>query len=352
MVSATHEERIEQSSPAEPPVGASRTQKCGDRILLVEDDRPTLRLEQVILEEAGYLVQGVGSGEAALELISEDPPALVILDMGLPGMDGFTTCQSIREVSQVPVVMVISGKTAAHRKKGTASGANGYITKPFSTDKLVELAAEFIAEPARYSWEGEDSQSIERSLAGSQLAETSIAPATSSPVPDVEDPIAKSELVRAEDADQPEDQPMEAALPWHNGDSPDPLDPDPVNEQTEDDPTEVTVLWYSEEQQSPPEDPNSDESLDWYGQEPGSSRQDESQTTAAAPAAAGHLDSGKSSASPSPEEQLAEQPAEPTDQSIDQSASSVLAPPAGDLADTAHEGPAPADEPADELGDD
>ena len=94
MVSATHEERIEQSSPADPPVGASRTQKCGDRILLVEDDRPTLRLERVILEEAGYLVQGVGSGEAALELISEDPPALVILDMGLPGMDGFTTCQS------------------------------------------------------------------------------------------------------------------------------------------------------------------------------------------------------------------------------------------------------------------
>ncbi len=119
-----------------------------------------LRLERVILEEAGYLVEGVASGEAALEFIAEDPPALVILDIGLPGMDGFTTCRGIRESSQVPVVMVTGSKNAADQKQGTASGANGYVTKPFLADKLVDLVGEFIAESAGYFWEGEGSQPI------------------------------------------------------------------------------------------------------------------------------------------------------------------------------------------------
>ncbi len=96
MVSATYKEQTWLNSPAEPFVGFSRTQKGGDCILLVEDDVHILRLERVILEEAGYLVEGVASGEAALEFIAEDPPALVILDIGLPGMDGFTTCRCIR----------------------------------------------------------------------------------------------------------------------------------------------------------------------------------------------------------------------------------------------------------------
>ena len=167
---------MEQNSPAPHPVGASRNQKCGDCILLVEDDMPTLRLERVILEEAGYLVQGVGSGEAALDLIAEEPPALVILDIGLPGMDGFTTCQRIQEISQVPVVMITGGKAAAHRKKGTASGASGYITKPFSVDKLVDLVAEFIVESAGNSWEGRNYLSLEPSPAGRNPTEASNAP--------------------------------------------------------------------------------------------------------------------------------------------------------------------------------
>ncbi len=157
MVSATYKEQTWLNSPAESPVGASRTQKGGDRILLVEDDVHILRLERVILEEAGYLVEGVASGEAALEFIAEDPPALVILDIGLPGMDGFTTCRGIRESSQVTVVMVTGSKNAADQKPGPATGAHGYDTKPFLSDKMVDLVGEFIAESAGYSWEGEGS---------------------------------------------------------------------------------------------------------------------------------------------------------------------------------------------------
>ena len=214
MVSATYKEQTWLNSPAEPPFGTSRTKKCGDCILLVEDDVHILRLERVILEEAGYLVEGVASGEAALEFIAEDPPALVILDIGLPGMDGFTTCRCIRESSQVPVVMVTGSKNAADQKQGAASGANEYVTKPFLADKLVDLVGEFIAVSAGYSWEGEGSHSVD-------------------------------------------------TTPWHNDGSPAPAD----EEEPEDDPTEVAVVWnsqYSPEQQSPLEDPDPEDSLTWY----------------------------------------------------------------------------------------
>jgi len=73
-------------------------------ILLVEDDAPTLRLEQVIMEEEGYRVAVAASGESALEFLADNSPSLVLLDIGLPGMDGFATCVKIREVSQVPII--------------------------------------------------------------------------------------------------------------------------------------------------------------------------------------------------------------------------------------------------------
>ena len=162
--------------------------------------------------------------------------------------------------------------------------------------------------------------------------------------------------MQAEAGNQSVDQPTELALPWHNGDSPNridlvPVDTDLVDEETEDDPTDVTVLWNSEEQQSPPEDSNSEDSLAWYDDEPGSSRQqDVNQTTPAA--AARGLDQEKSSAASSPEEQQDERPAEPTNKRIDASASSFSASPAGDLAEAAHDDQVPADEPPDELDDD
>ena len=216
MVSATHKEQTWLNSPAESPVGASRTQKCGECILLVEDDVHILRLERVILEEAGYLVEGVASGEAALEFIAEDPPALVILDIGLPGMDGFTTCRCIRESSQVPVVMVTGSKNAADQKQGTASGANGYVTKPFLGDKLVDLVGEFIAESAGYSWEGEGSQPIDTPPPDPQLAN---APAPRTPVLDVGDQLGESASLPAEEGDQPDrNQPdPEDLLTWYGG---------------------------------------------------------------------------------------------------------------------------------------
>jgi DNA-binding response OmpR family regulator len=106
-------------------------------ILVVEDDAPTLRLERVLLEEEGYSVEVVSSGEAAIEAITAKKPALVLLDIGLPGMDGFTTCQRIREISRVPVIMVTGRDCLDDKVRGMNVGADDYVTKPFLTHELA-----------------------------------------------------------------------------------------------------------------------------------------------------------------------------------------------------------------------
>jgi CheY-like chemotaxis protein len=71
-------------------------------VLVVEDDPRVLRLEQMVLEKEGYSVVSVESGEEALEVLAEISPSLMILDVGLPGTDGFIACQRIREFLQYP----------------------------------------------------------------------------------------------------------------------------------------------------------------------------------------------------------------------------------------------------------
>ena len=116
-------------------------------ILVVEDDPRTLRLERFVLEEEGFTVVQAGSGEEALDILAEGKPTLVMLDIGLPGIDGFTTCQRIRESSQVPIILVTAIDRDEDKVRGLESGADDYVTKPFST---TELAARVKAVIRRY----------------------------------------------------------------------------------------------------------------------------------------------------------------------------------------------------------
>lgn len=109
----------------------------GGMILLVEDDDRISRLERFVLEQVGYRVACVGSGEEALEMLPNTTPSLVILDAMLPRMDGFTTCQRIRESSQVPIIMVTAMDRDEDKVRGLEMGADDYITKPFSTHELA-----------------------------------------------------------------------------------------------------------------------------------------------------------------------------------------------------------------------
>ena len=92
MVSTMREQEVFLLAPGNNTGDPQTRQPKYGFILLVEDDTPTVRLERVILEEEGYTVEVVGSGEEAVKVVAEKSPALVLLDIGLPRMDGFDTC--------------------------------------------------------------------------------------------------------------------------------------------------------------------------------------------------------------------------------------------------------------------
>jgi DNA-binding response OmpR family regulator len=106
-------------------------------VLVVEDDPRVLRLEQLVLEKEGYTVVTAGSGEEALDTLAEISPALIVLDIGLPGMDGFTACRRIREFSQVSIIMVTGRDFNEDKVNGLETGADDYITKPFSPNEMA-----------------------------------------------------------------------------------------------------------------------------------------------------------------------------------------------------------------------
>jgi two-component system KDP operon response regulator KdpE len=110
----------------------------GPRCILVVDDEPHLvRAVRMYLELQGYTVFGAQSGEEALEAIRDRLPDLVILDVMLPGLDGFETLQELRRVSSVPVIMLTSLAEEDHSVRGLTLGADDYLTKPFSQKELV-----------------------------------------------------------------------------------------------------------------------------------------------------------------------------------------------------------------------
>ncbi|MBI2917871.1 MAG: response regulator transcription factor [Chloroflexi bacterium] len=111
----------------------------GDKptILVIEDEARVQRLEKLVLEQAGYSVESVASGEVGLEALVEKSPALVLLDISLPGMDGFTVCQKVREFSLVPVILVTGKGSEADKVRGLEAGADDYVCKPFSQAELL-----------------------------------------------------------------------------------------------------------------------------------------------------------------------------------------------------------------------
>ncbi len=106
-------------------------------VLVVDDDVRLLRMVQRILELEGYRVHVTTDGEAALNLFDEEKLDLVLLDIMLPGMDGYTVCQRIREFSPVPIIMVTAKGNEEEKLTGLDAGADDYVCKPFSSRELV-----------------------------------------------------------------------------------------------------------------------------------------------------------------------------------------------------------------------
>lgn len=106
-------------------------------VLVVDDERAIRRAVAASLEARGYEVRSVGTGEEALSSVALEPPDLVILDLGLPDLDGLEVCRRIRVWSEVPII-VLSAEGSDHRKVlALDEGADDYVTKPFSTPELL-----------------------------------------------------------------------------------------------------------------------------------------------------------------------------------------------------------------------
>ena len=106
-------------------------------VLVVDDDIRILRMLQRMLELEGYCVLTASNGIAALDIFDEETPELVLLDIMLPGMDGYTVCRNIREFSQLPIIMITAKDSDEEKIQGLDAGADDYVTKPFSSNELV-----------------------------------------------------------------------------------------------------------------------------------------------------------------------------------------------------------------------
>ncbi|MCU0492511.1 MAG: response regulator transcription factor [Chloroflexaceae bacterium] len=106
--------------------------------LLVVDDEPQIgRMLRTVLTAHGYTVQVVNDGQAAVETVATWRPDLVILDLGLPGLDGFEVSKRVREWSQVPIIVLTVRDAEQDKVKALDLGADDYLTKPFGTDELL-----------------------------------------------------------------------------------------------------------------------------------------------------------------------------------------------------------------------
>jgi DNA-binding response OmpR family regulator len=106
-------------------------------ILVVDDEPKIVDLARDYLEHAGFSVRTAGDGPAALAAVQRDHPDLVVLDLGLPGLDGLDVTRSIRRDSNLPVIMLTARDDELDKLLGLELGADDYLTKPFSPRELV-----------------------------------------------------------------------------------------------------------------------------------------------------------------------------------------------------------------------
>ena len=117
------------------------------RILIIEDEEAIADLEKDYLELSGFEVKICNTGDEGLQTALREEFDLIVLDLMLPGLDGFEVCKKIREEKNIPIIMVSAKKEDIDKIRGLGMGADDYMTKPFSPSELV---ARVKAHLARY----------------------------------------------------------------------------------------------------------------------------------------------------------------------------------------------------------
>ena len=106
-------------------------------VLVVEDDPDIQMLLTTVLSGSGFDSVAASDGQSGVELFSSNDPCVVLLDVGLPVLDGWEVLSRIRESSNVPVIMLTAHGMETDREKGIAAGANEYLVKPFGKTELL-----------------------------------------------------------------------------------------------------------------------------------------------------------------------------------------------------------------------
>ena len=109
-------------------------------ILIVDDEDMIRSLLRLTLVRAGYEVTEAETGEEAISIVREQKPDLVLLDVMMPGIDGFAVCEQIRQdpaVGDIPIIMLSARKDPRSRQESRRAGATDYLTKPWVTDELL-----------------------------------------------------------------------------------------------------------------------------------------------------------------------------------------------------------------------
>lgn len=108
-----------------------------DKILVVDDDAALAEMLQIVLHQEGFNTEWCATGDQALGAFMQYQPALVLLDVMLPGLDGIRVCRQIRELSGVPIIMLTARSDTTDVVHGLGEGADDYVSKPFKAKELV-----------------------------------------------------------------------------------------------------------------------------------------------------------------------------------------------------------------------
>lgn len=106
-------------------------------IMIVDDDENIAQLVRLYLEKEGFEVVSFLRGDSAISAFKSNPPALVLLDIMLPGMDGWQVCRAIRQISGIPIIMLSAKDETFDKVLGLELGADDYVTKPFDPKELI-----------------------------------------------------------------------------------------------------------------------------------------------------------------------------------------------------------------------
>ena len=156
----------QQLAPSE-AFAQSAKARSGGSVLVVEDDAANARLLVRLLTSQGYSVSVITSGEAALETIAAKRPDVIVLDVQLPGMDGFEVCRRLKQspaTRLMPIILITGMGAREHRIAGIHAGADDFLTKPFDNEELKARVASLLR-LKRYTDELESAESVILSLA-------------------------------------------------------------------------------------------------------------------------------------------------------------------------------------------